>query len=90
VAWDWHPAGGKIDESFVSHYELGHGCLKAGGIEGPESIAAFLTFLDEKMYPGFKFIDVKSYIDTSDQAFGEIHHSSEVRDFRKRDPSAFL
>src|ERR1700679_1092133 len=27
--------------------------------EGPENIGAFLTFLHEKMYPGFKFIDVK-------------------------------
>jgi uncharacterized protein len=39
--------------------------------EGVQSIGAFLTFLHEKMYPGFKFIDVKIYIDTPDQAFGE-------------------
>jgi uncharacterized protein len=39
--------------------------------EGPKNIEAFLTFLHEKMYPGFKFIDVKIYIDTPDQAFGE-------------------
>jgi len=39
--------------------------------EGPKAIEAFLTFLHDKMYPGFKFIDVKIYIDTPDQAFGE-------------------
>src|SRR5271163_4051923 len=39
--------------------------------EGPEKIGAFLTFLHEKMYPGFKFVDVQNYIDTPDQAFGE-------------------
>lgn len=38
---------------------------------GPANIGAFLTFLHDKMYPGFKFIDVKIYIDTPDQAFGE-------------------
>jgi hypothetical protein len=48
--------------------------------EGPENIGAFLTFLHEKMYPGFKFIDVKIYIDTPDQAFGEytIHQKSGI------------
>jgi uncharacterized protein len=48
--------------------------------EGPKSIGAFLTFLHEKMYPGFKFIDVKIYIDTPDQAFGEytIHQKSGI------------
>src|ERR1700734_2474934 len=48
--------------------------------EGPESIGAFLTFLHEKMYPGFKFVDVKIYIDTPDQAFGEytIHQKSGI------------
>jgi hypothetical protein len=39
--------------------------------DGPKNIGAFLTFLHEKMYPGFKFVDVKIYIDTPDQAFGE-------------------
>jgi uncharacterized protein len=39
--------------------------------EGPKTIAVFLTFLHEKMYPGFKFVDVKLYIDTPEQAFGE-------------------
>jgi uncharacterized protein len=39
--------------------------------EGPETIAAFLTFLHEKMYPGFEFVDVKVHIDAPDQAFGE-------------------
>jgi len=33
--------------------------------EGPRNIGAFLTFLHAKMYPGFKFADVKIYIDTS-------------------------
>jgi len=48
--------------------------------EGPKTIAAFLTFLHEKMYPNFKFIDVKIYIDTPDQAFGEytIHQKSGI------------
>jgi len=48
--------------------------------EGVQSIGAFLTFLHEKMYPGFKFIDVKIYIDTPDQAFGEytIHQRSGI------------
>ena len=48
--------------------------------EGPGRIGAFLTFLHEKMYPGFKFIDVKIYIDTPDQAFGEytIHQKSGI------------
>src|SRR5271154_6356357 len=48
--------------------------------EGPATIAAFLTFLHEKMYPGFRFADVKIYIDTPDQAFGEytIHQKSGI------------
>jgi hypothetical protein len=48
--------------------------------EGPNNIGAFLTFLHEKMYPGFKFVDVKIYIDTPDQAFGEytIHQKSGI------------
>jgi hypothetical protein len=48
--------------------------------EGPTSIGAFLTFLHTKMYPGFKFVDVKIYIDTPDQAFGEytIHRKSGI------------
>jgi ketosteroid isomerase-like protein len=48
--------------------------------EGPKTIGAFLTFLHEKMYPGFKFFDVKIYIDTPDQAFGEytIHQKSGI------------
>lgn len=48
--------------------------------EGPKAIEAFLTFLHEKMYPNFKFIDVKIYIDTPDQAFGEytIHQKSGI------------
>jgi len=48
--------------------------------EGPKNIGAFLTFLHEKMYPGFKFVDVKIYIDTPDQAFGEytIHQKSGI------------
>src|ERR1700678_502419 len=39
--------------------------------EGPRNVGTFLTFLHEKMYPNFKFVDVKIYIDTPDQAFGE-------------------
>jgi ketosteroid isomerase-like protein len=48
--------------------------------EGQPAIAAFLTFLHEKMYPGFKFVDVKIYIDTPEQAFGEytIHQKSGI------------
>ena len=48
--------------------------------QGPETIGAFLTFLHDKMYPGFKFVDVKIYIDTPDQAFGEytIHQKSGI------------
>jgi uncharacterized protein len=48
--------------------------------EGPKAIETFLTFLHEKMYPGFKFIDVKIYIDTPGQAFGEytIHQKSGI------------
>ncbi|HWO30338.1 MAG TPA: hypothetical protein VNO32_16210, partial [Candidatus Acidoferrum sp.] len=48
--------------------------------EGPKSIGIFLTFLHDKMYPGFKFVDVKIYIDTPDQAFGEytIHQKSGI------------
>jgi uncharacterized protein len=47
--------------------------------EGPKNIGSFLTFLHDKMY-GFKFIDVKIYIDTPDQAFGEytIHQKSGI------------
>ncbi len=46
----------------------------------PKPIGGFLTFLHEKMYPGFRFIDVKIYIDTPDQAFGEytIHQKSGI------------
>ena len=48
--------------------------------EGPKHIAAFLSFLHEKMYPNFKFVDVTIYIDTPDQAFGEytIHQKSGI------------
>ena len=48
--------------------------------EGPKTIGGFLTFLHEKMYPGFKFVDVRIYIDTPDQAFGEytIHQKSGI------------
>jgi uncharacterized protein len=48
--------------------------------ESPKNIEAFLTFLHEKMYPGFKFVDVKIYIDTPEQAFGEytIHQKSGI------------
>jgi hypothetical protein len=48
--------------------------------EGPKQIGAFLSFLHEKMYPNFKFVDVKIYIDTPEQAFGEytIHQKSGI------------
>jgi uncharacterized protein len=48
--------------------------------ESPKVIGSFLTFLHEQMYPGFKFVDVKIYIDTPDQAFGEytIHQKSGI------------
>jgi hypothetical protein len=48
--------------------------------EGPKNIGAFLGFLHEKMYPNFKFVDVKIYIDTLNQAFGEytIHQKSGI------------
>ncbi len=48
--------------------------------EGPTNVGGFLSFLHEKMYPGFKFVDVKIYIDTPDQAFGEytIHQKSGI------------
>jgi uncharacterized protein len=56
--------------------------------EGPEAIGNFLTFLHENMYPGFKFVDVKIYIETPDQAFGEytIHQKSGIsgRDVHQR------
>jgi hypothetical protein len=56
--------------------------------EGPEKIGAFLTFLHDKMYPGFKFVDVHIYIDTPDQAYGEytIHQKSGIsgRDVHQR------
>jgi hypothetical protein len=69
-----------------------HGrCLSHVGTEGgPKTIGAFLTFLHEKMYPGFRFIDVKIYMDTPDQAFGEytIHQKSGISG--KERPSAFL
>jgi hypothetical protein len=56
--------------------------------EGPTNVGAFLSFLHEKMYPGFKFVDVKIYIDTPDQAFGEytIHQKSGIsgRDVHQR------
>ena len=56
--------------------------------EGLKAVGAFLTFLHEKMYPGFQFIDVKIYIDTPDQAFGEytIHQKSGIsgRDVHQR------
>jgi hypothetical protein len=48
--------------------------------QGPKNIGAFLSFLHEKMYPNFKFIDVQIYIDTPDQSFGEytIHQKSGI------------
>jgi len=48
--------------------------------QGPKTIETFLTFLHEKMYPSFKFQDVKIYIDAQEQAFGEytIHQKSGI------------
>jgi uncharacterized protein len=48
--------------------------------EGPGQVEAFLTFLHEKLYPGFRFVGVNIYIDTPDQAFGEytIHQESGI------------
>jgi ketosteroid isomerase-like protein len=48
--------------------------------EGPEAIGGFLTFLHENMYPAFRLVDVKIYIDTPDRAFGEytIHQKSGI------------
>jgi hypothetical protein len=48
--------------------------------EGPKTIGVFLSFLHDKMYPNFNFVDVMIYIDTPDQAFGEytIHQKSGI------------
>lgn len=48
--------------------------------EGPKDIEGFLTFQHEKMYLGFKSVDVNIYIDTPEQAFGEyiIHQKSGI------------
>src|SRR3984957_13690032 len=48
--------------------------------EGPRNIGAFLGFLHDKMYPGFKYVDVEIYIDTPGQAFVEytIHQKSGI------------
>jgi hypothetical protein len=48
--------------------------------EGPKNVGGFLTFLHDQMYPNFKFVDVRIYIDTPDQAFGEytIHQKSGI------------
>ncbi len=58
--------------------------------EGPKNIGAFLTFLHEKMYPNFKFVDVKIYIDTPDQAFGEYTIHPKVGDLRQKCAPALL
>ena len=49
-------------------------------MKAQDNVGAFLTFLHDKMYPGFKFVDVKIYIDTPDQAYGEytIHQKSGI------------
>ena len=54
--------------------------------EGPKRIETFLTFLHERIFPGFTFVDVKIYIDTPDQAFGEytIHQNSGISGRRWR------
>jgi hypothetical protein len=40
---------------------------------GPKAIADFLGFLHDKLYPGFRFDDVKIHIETPEQVFAEYH-----------------
>jgi uncharacterized protein len=40
---------------------------------GPKAITDFLSFLHGSLYPGFSFEDVKIYIETPEQVFGEYH-----------------
>jgi uncharacterized protein len=40
---------------------------------GPKAIADFLGFLHDKLYPGFRFEDVKIHIETPEQVFAEYH-----------------
>lgn len=69
---------------FAEHGALELPYLSDLGVEpryqGPTNIGSFLTFLHEQMYPGFHFVDVRIYIDTPDQAYGEytIDHKSGI------------
>jgi len=69
---------------FAEHGALELPYLSDLGVEpryqGPTNIGSFLTFLHERMYPGFRFVDVRIYIDTPEQAFGEytIDHKSGI------------
>ena len=49
-------------------------------MNGPRAITEFLTFLHDKLYPGFSFEDVDIHIETPEQAFAEyhIHHKSGI------------
>lgn len=49
-------------------------------MNGPRAITEFLTFLHDKLYPGFSFEDVNIHIETPEQAFAEyhIHHKSGI------------
>ncbi len=38
---------------------------------GPAEIEAFLTFLHDQLYPGFRFEDIQLHITTPDQVFGQ-------------------
>jgi hypothetical protein len=40
---------------------------------GPTAIIEFLSFLHDKLYPGFSFENVNIHIETSQQAFAEYH-----------------
>ena len=40
---------------------------------GPRAITEFLSFLHDKLYPGFSFEDVKIHIETPEQTFAEYH-----------------
>jgi uncharacterized protein len=49
-------------------------------LRGPQEIGKFLTFLHDKLYPGFSFETVKIDIDTPSQVFAEyqINHLSGI------------
>jgi hypothetical protein len=49
-------------------------------LKGPKEIGTFLSFLHDKLYPGFSFESVKIDIDTPSQVFAEyqINHRSGI------------